>query len=53
MEAKILSGRPSEWFDILDYHLDEKTGMITLLFPDETIIVHKTNVIISVKMEVK
>lgn len=53
MHARIILGHPSDWFDILDYRTDDKTGMITLLLPEETIIVHKTNVLISVKTEAK
>ena len=51
MHARLVLGYYSSWFEILDYRLNDKTGMITLLLPDETIIVHKTNVIISVKTE--
>lgn len=53
MYARLILGHPSGCFKILDYRTDDKTGMITLLLPDETIIVHKTNVIISVKTEAK
>jgi hypothetical protein len=42
MYARLVLGYYSSWFEILDYRLDDKTGMITLLLPDETIIVHKT-----------
>lgn len=52
MYAKLITGYSTDWFDIIDYRLNEKTGMITLILPDENMIVHKSNVIISVGKDV-
>lgn len=52
MRARLILGHNTVWFDIIDYRLNEKTGMVTLMLPDENLIVHKSNVIISVGKDV-
>lgn len=52
MFATLILGNNTDTFKIIDYRLNEKTGMITLILPDENLIVHKSNVIISVGKDV-
>lgn len=47
MRAKFILGYSSPSFEIKDYHIDESTGMVTLIDNDgDEILIHKTKVII-------